>query len=270
MVLTPEDREDFKRSTKCFICEEEYKDDDVRVRDHCHITGKYRGSAHQKCNVNFTLTNKIPVIFHNLRGYDSHLIMQEIGKFNMQISVIPNNMEKYMAFTLGKQLVFIDSVQFMNSSLANLANYLPYKSFHYVSQEFKGDRLDLVKQKGVYPYEYMGSFDKFEDKSLPDKTEFYNTMNNTNISNEDYPRAKRVWKTFEMKNMGGYHDLYLKTDVLILADVFENFRKECLKHYKLDPCHYFSSPGLSWDSMLKMTGVKLELMIDVDMFQFIE
>jgi hypothetical protein len=196
--------------------------------------------------------------------------MQEIGKFNMQISVIPNNMEKYMAFTLGKQLVFIDSVQFMNSSLANLANYLPYKSFHYVSQEFKGDRLDLVKQKGVYPYEYMGSFDKFEDKSLPDKTEFYNTMNNTNISNEDYPRAKRVWKTFEMKNMGGYHDLYLKTDVLILADVFENFRKECLKHYKLDPCHYFSSPGLSWDSMLKMTGVKLELMIDVDMFQFIE
>jgi hypothetical protein len=175
-----------------------------------------------------------------------------------------------MAFTLGKQLVFIDSIQFMNSSLANLANYLPDKSFHYVSQEFKGDRLDLVKQKGVYPYEYMDSFDKFEDKSLPDKTEFYNTMNNTNISNEDYPRAKRVWKTFEMKNMGGYHDLYLKTDVLILADVFENFRKECLKHYKLDPCHYFSSPGLSWDSMLKMTGVKLELMIDVDMFQFIE
>ena len=270
MVLTPEDREDFKRSTKCFICEEEYKDDDVRVRDHCHITGKYRGSAHQKCNVNFTLTNKIPVIFHNLRGYDSHLIMQEIGKFNMQISVIPNNMEKYMAFTLGKQLVFIDSIQFMNSSLANLANYLPDKSFHYVSQEFKGDRLDLVKQKGVYPYEYMDSFDKFEDKSLPDKTEFYNTMNNTNISNEDYTRAKRVWETFEMKNMGDYHDLYLKTDVLILADVFENFRKECLKHYKLDPCHYFSSPGLSWDSMRKMTGVKLELMTDVDMFQFVE
>ncbi|CAB4024804.1 Gastrula zinc finger, partial [Paramuricea clavata] len=85
-----------------------------------------------------------------------------------------------------------------------------------------------------------------------------------------YRGAKTVWKVFGMKNMGDYHDLYLKTDVLILADVFENFRKECLKHYKLDPCHYFSSPGLSWDSMLKMTGVKLELMSDVDMFQFIE
>jgi hypothetical protein len=222
------------------------------------------------CNVNFTLTNKIPVIFHNLSGYDSHLIMQEIGKFNMQKSVIPNNMEKYMAFTLGKQLVFIDSIKFMNSSLANLANYLPDESFHYVSQEFEGDRLDMVKQKGVYPYEYMDSFDKLEDKSLPDKTEFYNTRNNTNISNQDYTRAKRVWETFGMKNMGDNHDLYLKTDVLILADVFENFRKECLKHYKLDPCHYFSSPGLSWDSMLKITGVKLELMTDVDMFQFIE
>ena len=95
-------------------------------------------------------------------------------------------------------------------------------------------------------------------------------MNDEHITDEAYEHAKNVWKTFELKNMGEYHDLYLKSDIFLLADVFENFRKTCLQYYKLDPCHYFTSPGLSWDAMLKMTDIKLELMIDIDMFQFIE
>ena len=116
----------------------------------------------------------------------------------------------------------------------------------------------------------MDSFKKFEDTVLPTKDQFYSLLNDEHISDEDYQHAKNVWKMFSMKNMGEYHDLYLQSDILLLADVFENFRKTCLEYYKLDPCHYFTSPGLSWDAMLKMTDIKLELMTDIDMFQFIE
>ena len=125
-------------------------------------------------------------------------------------------------------------------------------------------------RKGIYPYDYMDSFKKFEDTVLPTKDQFYSLLNDEHISDEDYQHAKNVWKMFSMKNMGEYHDLYLQSDILLLADVFENFRKTCLEYYKLDPCHYFTSPGLSWDAMLKMTDIKLELMTDIDMFQFIE
>ncbi|XP_068749257.1 uncharacterized protein [Montipora capricornis] len=244
--MTKDNEKEFQKADKCHICEKEYNKTDVRVRDHCHVTGQYRGSAHQDCNLNFRLTEKIPVIFHNLRGYDSHFIMQEIGeivkehkytnkkgkKCQMNINAIPNNMEKYMAFMLGKEL-------------------------------------DLMSQKGVYPYDFMDSFDKFNEK-LPPKEEFYSTLNDEDITDDQYKHAQNVWNTFNLKNMGEYHDLYLKSDILLLADVFENFRRTCLEYYKLDPCHYFSSPGFSLDSMLKMTNIKLELMTDVDMFQFIE
>ena len=134
---------------------------------------------------------------------------------------------------------------------------------------FKGDKLDLMAQQGVYPYDYMDSFNRFEETQLPNKEDFYSILNDEHISDEDYEHAKRVWNTFNMKNMGNFHDIYLKSDILLLADVFENF-KTCLQYYKLDPCHYFTSPGLSWDAMLKMTDIKLELMTDIDMFQFIE
>ena len=283
LKMTKDDEEKFQKADGCHIREKQYNTTDVRVRDHCHITGQYRGSAHQDCNLNFKLTEKIPVIFHNLRGYDSHFIMQEIGeivkkhtytnkkgeKCQMNINAIPNNMEKYMAFMLGNHLTFIDSFQFMSSSLEKLVSNLPKESLKYTSQIFKNEKLDLMSQKGVYPYDYMDSFDKFNEK-LPTKEDFFSIMNNEHITDKDYKHAQNVWVTFNLNNMGEYHDLYLKSDILLLADVFENFRKTCLQYYKLDPCHYFTSPGLSWDAMLKMTDIKLELMTDVDMFQFIE
>ena len=116
----------------------------------------------------------------------------------------------------------------------------------------------------------MDSFEKFDQTELPTKEQFYSTLNYQHITNDEYDHAKKVWKAFKIKTMGEYHDLYLGSDVLLLADVFESFRKTCLQYYKLDPCHYFTSPGLSWDAMLKMTKIELELMTDVDMFQFIE
>ena len=127
-----------------------------------------------------------------------------------------------------------------------------------------------MSQKCVYPYDFMDSFERFDQMELPTKDQFYSILNDQHITNDEYDRAKEVWKSFNIETMGEYHDLYLKSDVLLLADVFESFRKTCLQYYKLDPCHYFTSPGLSWDVMLKMTNIKLELMVDVDMFQFIK
>ena len=116
----------------------------------------------------------------------------------------------------------------------------------------------------------MDSFEKFDQTELPSKEQFYSILNDQHITNDEYDHARKVWKTFNIKTIGEYHDLYLKSDVLLLADIFESFRKTCLQYYKLDPCHYFTSLGLSLDAMLKMTNTKLELMVDVDMFQFIE
>ena len=286
LQMTKKDEKEFQKADECYICNKKYTDEDIKVRDHCHITGKYRGSAHQECNLKLRVNPKeikIPVIFHNLRGYDSHFIMQEIGeivknhtytnnkgeKCEMNINAIPNNMEKYMAFMLGNHLVFLDSFQFMSSSLEKLVSNLPKEALKYTSEVFDGKQLDLMVRKGVYPYDYMDSFDKFNEK-LPSKEDFFSILNNEHISDEDYKHAQDVWNTFSCKNMGDYHNYYLASDVLLLADVFENFRKTCLQYYKLDPCHYFTSPGLSWDAMLKMTEIKLELMTDIDMFQFIE
>ena len=187
-------------------------------------------------------------------------------KHHLKINVIPNNMEKYMAFMLGNHLNFIDSFQFMSSSLDKLVSNLPKEAFKYTSEEFTGKKLNLMSQKGVYPYDYMDCFEKFDQTELPTKEQFYSFLNDQHITNGKYDNARKVWKTFNLKNMGEYHDLYLKSDVLLLADVFESFRKTCLQYYNLDPCHYFTS----WDAMLKMTNVKLELMSDINMYQFIE
>ena len=285
--MTEENEQEFKKATTCHICDKKYTEKDIRVRDHCHITGKYRGSAHQECNLKLRINPKeikIPVIFHNLRGYDSHLIMQEIGAIvkkhayknnkgeekQMNINAIPNNMEKYMAFMLGNHLTFIDSFQFMSSSLDKLVSNLPAEALKYTSKRFQKEKLNLMTRKGIYPYDYMDSFEKFNKTELPTKEEFYSILNNEHISDEDYCHAKKVWNTFQLQTMGEYHNLYLKSDILLLADVFENFRKTCIQYYKLDPANYFSSPGLSWDAMLKMTNIQLELMTDIDMFQFIE
>ena len=287
LIMTEENKLDFESANYCHICKNRYSEEDIRVRDHCHITGNYRGSAHQDCNLKLRIspTNiQIPVFFHNLRGYDSHFIMQQIGEIakkhvyknkkgeecQMDINCIPNNMEKYMAFMLGKHLLFLDSFQFMSSSLDNLTKNLPDDAFIFTQQEFTGEQYNLMKQKGTYPYDYMDSFQKFNDTQLPIKKDFFSILYNQHITHKQYNHAQTVWNTFGLKTMGDYHDLYLKSDTLLLADIFENFRKTCLQYYKLDPCHYFSSPGLSWDAMLKMTKIKLELVTDIDMYQFIE
>ena len=282
LEMTKKDEKAFTKAKRCHICEKKYivDDDDVPVRDHCHVTGKYRGSAHQSCNLKLQISAekiKIPVVFHNLKGYDSHFIMNELGELikkgqeNIKINVIAQNAEKYMAFYIGKHLSFIDTFAFMSRSLDKLAGNLEDRDFIYTKDYFTDPvQFNLMKRKGVYPYDYMDSFSKFNDTKLPEREEFYSQLTDEDISEDDYSHAKNVWNTFNLQNMGEYHDLYLKTDILLLTDVFENFRKTCLTYYKLDPLHYITSPGLAWDAMLKMTGINLELITDIDMQLFIE
>jgi hypothetical protein len=273
-IMSVKNYDELEKAVECHICNGKFSKDDKKVLDHCHVTGKFRGAAHNSCNLNFKLTGKIPVVFHNLRGYDSHFIMQGVAELGERIEVIANNMQKYMSFRVGKQLVFIDSTQFMGSSLENLVENL-YKGqnvdrFMRMQCEWQGEELDMLLKKGVYPYEYMNRWEKFDKKRLPGKSAFYSSLYEEEVNEKDYSRACKVFDKFNCNNLGDYHDLYLKTDVLLLADVFEDFRRVCLDNYKLDPAHYISAPGLSWDAMLKRTGVKLDLLSDVNMYQFIE
>ena len=298
IIFKDKEREQFNEETRCWICKGEFDDKDKnkkKVQDHCHFTGRYRGAAHNLCNLNYRKPNITPVVFHNLSGYDSHLFIKNLGFSNGNIDCIPNNEEKYISFSKKIQvgtypkraldadgdifyeqkpiyhtIKFIDSFKFMATSLEKLVNNLPEDDFINLSLYYSGDKFNLLARKGVYPYEYMDSLEKLEETKLPQKEAFYSRLNDGGISDEDYAHAQKVWKTFKMKYFKDYHELYNKVDVLLLADVFENFRNICLENYELDPAHYYTAPGLAWDAALKVTDVNLELLSDIDMLLLVE
>ena len=287
MIFTEEDIKHFNNASDCWICGEELGND--RVRDHCHFTGRYRGPAHNSCNLKYRKPKNISVFFHNLSGYDSHLFIKKLGtpNKNENIKCIPNNEEKYISFTktivTGQytskkgevknktfDIVFTDSLKFMPSSLGSLVNNLPKDAFKNLLKYFTPKQAEILKQKGFYPYEYMNSEEKFNDTKLPPREAFYSKLSGKGITKKDYKHAEDVWNTFNMKTFKEYHELYNITDVLLLADVFENFRDLCLKIYGLDPVYYFTAPGLAWDACLKMTNINLELLSDNNMLLMFE
>ena len=294
MNLSNEEKIHHKKATTCYVCNCDFTAENRKVRDHCHVLGNYRGAACNMCNLAMKMTKTIPVIFHNLKGYDSHLLLPELGKFNKKISIIPNNMQTYMSFSVGHKtsyfdakagkqvdreymnLRFIDSFGFMASSLNQLVVDLKQSGldkFRNTSQEFGSDVevTELMTRKGVYPYSFMDGYDKFDiDPFTLTKSDFRNDLTGEDISDCDYEFYKEIIGKFNIKTLGEYHDLYLKSDVFLLSDVFENFRETCYQYYKLDPAHYYSAPGLAWNGCLKMTGIELELISDVDMYLMIE
>ena len=132
------------------------------------------------------------------------------------------------------------------------------------------NRFLILLRKGVYPYEYMDGWNKLNEKVLPSKESFYSSLTLENITEVDYTHANNVFKKFNINNLGEYHDLYVRSDTLLLADIFENFRQSCRKNYELDPAHFISLPGLAWQACLKKTNVELELLTDYDMLLMIE
>lgn len=282
-VMSNEEKKSQKESTSCYLCgcgigevDEEEVDESKKIKpkviEHCHITGRYRGAACGRCNTQAAV-RFIPVVFHNLRGYDSHLIFKQLGNEFNKIKVIPTNKEKYLSFDLGR-LKFIDSYQFMAASLDKLTSSLFSKGlgknkFYNMIEKF-GDKVDLLLRKGVYFYDYANSFKVFNEKNIPTREQFYNSLEKKDISLDDYNHVKKVWKKFDIKNKGDYHDLYLRTDVLLLADIYENFRKTFLNSYGLDPARYITLPSYAFDCLLKMTGQSLDLISNEDMYLFLE
>ena len=281
--LTHSEKISFDKAETCHICKKELLTD--KVRDHCHFTGQYRGAAHNSCNLQCRKPMILPVIFHNLQGYDAHLFIKQLSTIPGELNCIPSTEEKYISFSkkikvdeykssrTGKfiSLYFeiIDSFKFLQTSLANLVGNLQPDDFYNTKEIFR-ENVNLITRKGVYPYDYVSSIEKLSETQLPPKEEFYSKLNDEGISDNDYQHAINVWNTFKCKIIRDYHDLYLKSDVLLLADVFENFRKTCLLHYNLDPAYYYTSPGLAWDACLKETGQELQLLHDYDMLMMFE
>ena len=288
--MTSRDTENYEEATTCYACKKEFTLKDYKVNDHCHYTGKYRGAAHNSCNLKMRQPKFIPVLFHNLEGYDAHLFIKNLGVSSGDIKCIPKTEEKYISFTkevvvdtfknkdgkekkVKRELRFLDSFKFMASSLDKLIKGLgkdDFENLDLMTSNYTTEQRKILKKKGVYPYEYMNGLDRLEETSLPPKSKFFSSLTNEDISDTDYKRAQNAWNTFGMKTMRDYHDLYLKTDVLLLADVMENFRKICRENYGLDPLWYYTAPGLAWDACLKLTEVELELISDPDMYLLIE
>ena len=319
--MTEDDWVNHENATKCWICDGPFTDYNPgdkggmwKVLDHDHLTGRYRGPAHSKCNQQLCIEpyrSPIPVIFHNLKNYDAHHLISAIGRTDEKetictdkngkpimkkkkkdqadgdmgsdgelqeepltvtdgrITAIVQNMEKLISFSWG-QFRFVDSYAFLSSSLGQLVANTPKANLSITRSYIEQAKFNLITRKGVFPYEYMDSFDRFEETQLPPKENFYSSLTDESISDSDYQHAQEVWTTFNCQTIGDYHDLYLQTDVLLLADVFENFRQTALSTYKLDPAHYYTLPGYSWDALLKLTNVSLELLTEPDMYLFVE
>ena len=325
--ISEQEEVSFKNAVKCYACGLDLGED--RVKDHCYLTGKYRGAAHSKCNLRMRTPKFVPVLFLNLEGYDSHLFVKSLGG---EESCIPKTDEKYISFSKyieindndntrndeemrliqavreskwsreeisemvdwtdeeidqvlnltdeeiecektklkseTLEIRFLDSIKFTLKSLDGLVKGLGPDQFKSLEKEMGDNK--LLKKKGVFPYEFMTDFEKLNVNKLPPKSKFYSRLNDSNITDEECEHAQNVWKEFNCKTMRDYHNLYLKTDVLLLSDVMENYRNVCIDNYKLDPLWYYTAPGLAYDAALKISKIELELITDPDMYLLVE
>ena len=288
MALTSEEEEEFNSCTVCPRCDREFNQDSrKKVRDHCHITGKFRSALCHNCNSKLRLTRRtLPVVFHNFKCYDAHQIIKHgLGKFkHWELEVIPQSKEKFMSLRAkvpvdktkeGKNvyftIVFIDSFQFMSASLANLVNNLdslPYADV--LKRQYPYLSCEVIRRKGVFPYSYFDSLEKLETTSLPPREAFRNDLTGEECDEDEYKFAQRAWQEFGCQKFDDYLKSYLFLDVLLLACVFEKFREQSLEEDGLDPAHFVSLPSLSFTSAFKMTGEKIDLIKDAEMYTFFE
>ena len=275
-AMRPEDKYMHKHAKHCFMCRKKFSDfcHLDKVRDHCHLSGKFRYTLCSTCNL--TRAKRPPEIhlfFHGLSNYDSHFIIQKLYNFSStEIKIIPKNTEKYLSFSVGC-VHFKDSYQFLSESLAVLVQNLMDKGpdhFVYVNKFIKdNEQRELLKQKGIFPYNYMKDVRVLRKKHLPKKEEFFNDLTCQHITKDEYDFAQKVWDRFSCKTFQDYMEIYLLADCLLLCDVFENFRSNCLQQYNIDPCYYFSAPHFTFDAFLRHSSLTLELLSDINQYLFI-
>ena len=268
----------------CWMCEKPITQEQIKVIDHNHFLeqNNIRGYAHRECNINCKRIERIPVIFHNLAGYDIHMFIKSLAKtLKNTFKPLCKTKEDYIMVEYGC-LRFIDSLKFFSSSLESIANSLNDGDFNHLvlnmnkglceatggTSEFKtGTKIfNEMRKKGIWPHEYMDSFERYEETKIPGIEYFYSEYLQEQPSLEEYKRVKYIYKTFKCKNLGDGSDLYLLQDVFLLADCFEKFRNL----FKLEPSNFVSLPGLAWQTMLKETDTKLELITDIDIYLFIK
>ena len=327
--LTKEEEDNYNKENTCYICKKDFINKDGKVRDHCHFTGKYRGAAHNTCNLRYKIPKNIPAIFHNGSTYNYHFITKELAnEFEGNFECLGENTEKYITFSvpikkridnknidITYKIKFIDSFRFMAILLSKLVDNLTDNSHNdkcikcksnlcfvraingklifkcidcekEYEKEFNKELLErfantykfwdndlnkfiMLLRKCVYPYEYIDEWDEFNEKIIPRKESFYSNLTLEDISKTDFAHTNNVFKKFNINNLGEYHDLYVRSDTLLLADIFENFRQSCLKNY-VSLSHFVSLPGLAWQACLKKTNVELELLTDYDMVLMVE
>ena len=302
MEMTDDDVEYHIHADKCWICSGMIDDkptvtknkenyDMTKVRDHCHFTGKYRGPAHQKCNLKLRRQKFVPVIFHNLKGYDSHFLINAFRGLSEDIDAIPESAQKFKTLSLKKPSIklddrsrkyfstikFLDSFEFKKKALSKLTKEIT--DFPLLDSEFSIEQSNDLRRKGVFPYEWFDCYEKLSHTKFPDHESFrsrlmgFEEVNGIivgkNISKDDYDHGRLVFEKY-CENMGDYHDLYMKGDVVLLADIFENFRKDAYNNFSLDPLNYITLASYAWDCVLKFTKVELELLSDMDMYNFFE
>ena len=253
----------------CHLCNEEIIDDPVR--NHCHYSGKMLGFAHNKCNLTYkfkkdTVHNDylINIFGHNSQNFDQSFLIRALQNLDNKIpfSCLPWNSIKFISIQIGP-FIFKDSYLFLNKSLDYLTGTIDDNDRISLIQEFGLDNYKLLTKKGIYPYNY------FDEKEYPKKGKFFNKLNNKSISNDEYKHALNVFKTFKCKDLLDNSIFYLKTDVCHLSDVFQKFSDFAYKSYNLDPRHSYTLPGFSWQAMLKMTKIELELISNSDMYLFL-
>ena len=274
--MTRSDRQWHESARSCYMCGKKFHKHphSDKVKDHCHLSGRYRFPLCAICNLTRAKRPfQIPVFFHGLSNYDSHFLVQKLADFDCNdIHVIPRNVEKFLSISMGV-LTFKDSFQFLGESLSNLSKNLQSKSpkcFYNLRRWVKGkERRQLLMGKGIFPYSYFTDADILKLKHLPDISCFRNDITGQDISSSDYALACRVWEVFNCRIFKDYLEVYLLSDILILADVFENFRTNCLRDYALDACHYFSSPHFTYDAFLRHSGMKMDLLRDLNQYLFI-
>ena len=331
-----EENEDYKNDNICRFCEKNIESD--KVRDHCHLTGKYRGPAHSKCNVNVTQkqSNFIPFIFHNFSNYDCHMFFKKLvekKKDKVDFEMIPETIEEYISVTYGG-IRIIDSYRFLSSGLDSLVrslvdnshktlkdfkeeivdndetlkivseikvlitegkfkndsikdlkkdysneiknleeallNYMGENDLNLLKTRFPDERKYLTK-KLAYPYEYFNSIEDYQKRvNNLKKEDFFSKLKNKYPDDEEIERTKEIIKIFNIKDGEELTEIYLKSDVLLLACVFENFIKVSLNEYKINPLYCVSLPGYTWECGLKYTGINLQTLQDKDLILTLE
>lgn len=308
MIISEEQKQQHNNCKSCWLCKKSFTTENKKVRHHNHNTGHFHSTICNKCNIQIKDKPKIPVFFHKL-NYDKNVFFKSLVYYDKikEVNILPDNLENYKSFSVGR-LHFIDSVRFLNSSLAELISNLPENNMPLLKHLANGndEKLEYIKRKGYFPYEWFDCIDKLKSPITELKREHFNNKltiskldDNVKIMNKEDKRIDLYGRLIDDKCMlienpnekgcvdeweyiqklivdlnittvEDFHDFYLDVDVNGLADVFENFRQTSLEYYKLDPCHYVGTPSFAWDSLLLKQNIELELLTDSEMYLFFE